>query len=231
MVIHDLRGPLTAIFSGLSFSKDILFDSHNPDDTSMEEMLVPALDVAINSTSGLLTLVDSLLDISKLENRSLPLSRSQVILHDLVKRVLNVTIRLLEDAELRVVLEVAETLPNVLIDEDKIQRVIQNLVDNAIRYSPQGGTILIDAKVIDHGKRVLMRVADSGRGIPSDERERVFEKFRQVANNKPNRGRKGTGIGLTFCKLVLEAHGERIWVESEPPMSGASFAFTLPVVH
>ncbi len=228
MVIHDLRGPLTAIFSGLSFSKDILLD---PQDLSIEDMLLPALDVAINSTSGLLTLVDSLLDISKLENRSLPLNRSSVNLNDLVNKVLEATGRLLEDAELKVVLELPETLPNVLIDEDKIQRVIQNLVDNAIRYSPQGGTILIEGRVIDHAKRVLMRVADSGRGIPSDERDRVFEKFRQVANNKPNRGRKGTGIGLTFCKLVLEAHGERIWVEAEPPMSGASFAFTLPVVH
>jgi signal transduction histidine kinase len=75
---------------------------------------------------------------------------------------------------------------------------------------------------------LLIHVADSGPGIPADERERVFERFRQVKSNQPVRGAKGVGLGLTFTRLALEAHGGRIWVEQNSPLSGACFAVTLP---
>jgi len=89
--------------------------------------------------------------------------------------------------------------------------------------------VWVEAVVLQADAKVLVRVADSGKGIPLDERERVFEKFRQISTQSPMRGRRGSGLGLTLCKLVLEAHGERIWVEAQGPLSGASFAFTLPI--
>ncbi|MBZ0278710.1 MAG: histidine kinase, partial [Anaerolineae bacterium] len=76
---------------------------------------------------------------------------------------------------------------------------------------------------------MVIRIADTGPGIPPGEREHIFEKYRQVKNNAPLRGGKGTGLGLTLCKLAVEAHGGRIWVEDEGPLPGASIAFTLPI--
>ena len=72
-------------------------------------------------------------------------------------------------------------------------------------------------------------MADSGPGIPLEEQQRIFEKFTQIASRDPVRGHKGSGLGLTFCKLVIEAHGERLWVEQNSPLPGACFAFTLPL--
>jgi two-component system clock-associated histidine kinase SasA len=115
----------------------------------------------------------------------------------------------------------------VRVDVDKIRRVIINLLDNALRYSPAGKSVLVAARYDVHRGKVLVEVADSGPGIPEGERERIFEQYWQVKENKPLRGTKGSGIGLTFCQRVLEAHGERIWVEAEGPLPGACFAFTL----
>jgi len=106
-----------------------------------------------------------------------------------------------------------------------LARVLGNLLDNAIKFTPPGGRITISAE--PQGEEVLISVADTGPGIPQDRQARIFKKFEQVRG--PRRGHPtGVGLGLAFCKLAVEAHGGRIWVESEEG-KGSRFSFTMPV--
>jgi signal transduction histidine kinase len=120
--------------------------------------------------------------------------------------------------------DIPADLPHLMIDPPLLRRVLINLLDNALRHTPERGRVLVQAQFVS-SSTVLIRVADSGPGLPPEERERVFEKFKQAKKNQA-RGR-GMGLGLTFCRLVIEAHGGRIWVEDHSPLPGASFAFTL----
>lgn len=226
MAVHDLRGPLGSIISSLTLAQEIIYD---PMDMPLDLTLVPSLQVSVDSANHLLGLVDSLLDIAKMETRQLPIKRTPWDIKELIDSGLSALSRLYQEAGLLVDKRVSDDLPLVSVDEDKIRRVIINLLDNALRYSPENGVVRVGAALVDNGKRVQVRVADSGKGIPPEERDRIFEKFRQIKENAPERGRKGSGLGLTFCKLAIEAHGCQIWVEENGPLSGASFVFTLPV--
>jgi signal transduction histidine kinase len=120
-------------------------------------------------------------------------------------------------------LEIPESLPRVPIDVDMIRRVLINLTENAIKFTPSGGKIALTAE--SDGRQVRVTVVDNGPGIPTGERERIFEKFARI---KSEGGPSGLGVGLAFCRLAVMAHGGRIWVESEPGQ-GSRFIFTLPV--
>ncbi len=110
-------------------------------------------------------------------------------------------------------------------DGEKIQRVLVNLLDNALRYTPFGGRIALSAA--PDGDYLRICVEDSGAGVPPEARTRVFDKYAQL-ENKAFRGHKGSGLGLAFCKLAIEAHGGRIWIE-DGSLGGAAFCFTLPL--
>ncbi len=114
-------------------------------------------------------------------------------------------------------------IPRIIADQGKLQRVMNNLLDNAIKFTPDGGEINIKVECNDTG--VVVRVEDSGPGIPEEYRERIFERFVQVPGQRSRR--RGTGLGLTFCQSVIEAHGGHIWVEPRPG-GGSIFFFTLP---
>jgi signal transduction histidine kinase len=115
-------------------------------------------------------------------------------------------------------------LPPVLADARRIEEVLANLIDNAIKYSPKGGRVTISA--VATGSEVIVRVSDEGEGVPETERERIFERFSRL-DSRVVRQAKGAGLGLFICKAFVEAHGGRIWVE-ESPAGGATFAFSLP---
>ena len=222
MAVHDLRGPLWAVISGIHLA---LEDIRLIPET---DMIQRSLDVAGQSANGLLKLVDSLLDISRLESRQMPLQRVPVILDELIASALAALSASLEDAEIELEMDIDQGLTPLMIDPIIIQRVLVNLLDNALRHTPAGGKIMITAQL--RGRNVTLRVADSGAGIPPEERERIFERFRQVKDNIPLRGSKGSGLGLTFCKLAIEAHEGHIWVETNGPLPGACFVVSLPVV-
>jgi len=125
------------------------------------------------------------------------------------------------------------------VDEDLVTRVLVNLLDNAIKFSPQGGAVRVttdgvsatptfeESSEITSQHYISVSVTDTGPGIPEEYREKIFEKFIRIEEQESRRGR-GSGLGLTFCKLVVEAHGGRIWVESQMGQ-GSTFTFTLPV--
>lgn len=226
MVVHDLRGPLGSIISSITLTLEVVNESQ---DQALRELVVPMMEVSLDSAMNLLQLVDSLLDIAKLETRRMPLKRTSTRVDDLIESAMRTLQTSARQADIVLEQSITDELPPVDVDSDKIRRVIINLLDNAVRFTPTGGKVLVTAGIAG-SRKVVIRIADSGPGIPPDEVDRVFEKFRQVKNAIPAHGRKGSGLGLTFCKLAVEAHDEVIWIEQNGPLSGACFAFTLPIV-
>jgi two-component system sensor histidine kinase KdpD len=129
----------------------------------------------------------------------------------------------LKDRDVR--LEIPSTLPLADVDSDFIQQVFKQLLDNAARYSPAGSPITISAQLASE-KMIMVRVADRGRGISDIEQSKVFDKFFRGHNSRYEI--PGTGLGLSIAKGIVEAHGGKIWVASEPG-AGSVFSFTLPV--
>ncbi len=219
MIVHDLRGPLGAIASGFSMIRDIV--STAPDaDFGLE-----VIQVSERSTQKLLTLVNSLLDIN--DPRRLQLNISAVNLHTLVKNVIDTLSPLAAENSILLSAQLPP-LPLVAVDEEKISRVFMNLIDNALKFAQAGSSVTVLAEVLELEARTCVRCAvhDTGAGIPAEYLERIFDRFVQVPNQEGHR--RGTGLGLAFCKLAIEAHGERIWAESAVG-TGSTFYLTLPI--
>jgi signal transduction histidine kinase len=123
--------------------------------------------------------------------------------------------------------EIPEEFPQIRADLGKVTRVLTNLIDNALKFTPAGGQIILSAA--RHGSHLIaVQVNDTGPGVPEEFREKIFERFSQVPGLVGRR--RGSGLGLTFCRLALEAQGGRIWVEPRPG-GGSSFVFTLPAAR
>jgi signal transduction histidine kinase len=117
-----------------------------------------------------------------------------------------------------------DELPPITVDEEKIERVLANLIGNAIKYTPGEGKITVTAEAQDD--HIQVNVTDTGPGISPEDRKRIFERFAQVEGSS---SRQGFGLGLSFCRLAVEAHGGQIWVESGDDEIGSRFSFTLPL--
>jgi PAS domain S-box-containing protein len=222
-MVHDLRSPLSAIFTTVALLQEDAGEALSPETATM-------MDIVRRNTHKMLDLVNSILDVSRLESDQMPLKRESFGLGELAGEVLQMQSALAQEKGLRLDNRVPPTLPLAWADVELIRRVLQNLVGNAVKFTPPGGTICIESSLeAKEGlSKLLVSVADSGAGIPSELRGRVFEKF--VAGEQKERG---SGLGLAFCKLAIEAHGERIWVDhSSAPLAegkGARFTFSLPV--
>jgi len=215
-MVHDLRNPLTVIYGTLSFLDEIIADVLSPDQYQLWE-------IAQSNTEGMLQLVKAILEISRLENRQMPLEHTLVSLSGLVSGVLDSQLPLAADKSLHLESDIPSTLPPVWADAGLIERVLQNLIGNSIKFTPTGGVVRVMARAEDVAgrPRVLVSVSDTGPGIPPAIQERLFQKF--VTGEQQGRG---SGLGLAFCKMVMEAHGERIWVE-DTSENGTTFTFTL----
>ena len=213
--VHDLRNPLTAISGSLSLLGKDLQDAFSSNQQQLWE-------IAHTNTKRMLELVNAILDISRLESQQIPLEYALISLVDLVGGVLDAQLLLVADKELHFENNVPSTLPPVWADAGLIERVLQNLVGNAIKFTPAGGTVQVTARVETRDRpRILVSVSDTGSGIPTEIQARLFQKF--VTGGQAGRG---SGLGLAFCRMVMEAHSERIWVESTSE-SGTTFTFTL----
>mgnify|MGYP005840645929 CR=1 FL=1 len=222
MIVHDLRNPLTSIVSSLTMFEDLLAE-----ETLDVDVFHDVLHVARNSTETMLNLVQTLLDISRLEQHTLALNCGRQSLAEVVDFACTSVLSLAMGADVALNSYIPEDFPDVWLDEEKVHRILINLLDNALRHTPAGGEIRIEAAVLEGERQALIRVVDTGPGIPPEARSRIFEKFVQL-EREALRGHKGTGLGLTFCQLAVEAHGGRIWVE-DGPEGGAAFCFTLPL--
>jgi PAS domain S-box-containing protein len=219
MIVHDLRNPITSIISSLTMLRDMLAVGDID-----QNLFAEVIDIALSSGDSMLNLVQSLLDIARLEQDLVTLDCELAPLGAVVDAASAAVFSLVMAADIALTIALPDGLPPVWIDGEKIQRVLVNLLDNALRYTPVGGEIRIEAEL--RQAEVLVRVSDTGPGIPPEARGHIFDKFTQL-DRGPVRGHKGSGLGLTFCKLVVEGHGGNIWVEGRPA-GGALFCFTLP---
>jgi NtrC-family two-component system sensor histidine kinase KinB len=218
MIVHDLRSPLTAILSSLKILGGLSSEeAENP-------MVKQALSVAQRSCDQMLGLVNSLLDIAKLETGQLPLSEDSITFQNLCADLIETYIPAANELGILLNYEMDSELPVYLGDKEKIGRVLLNLIDNALRFTPPGGQVLLNTKYVDDS--IVISVSDTGPGIPSEYREKIFDRFVQVPGST-GRG-LGTGLGLSFAKLTIEAHHGEIWVEDNPE-GGSVFVIRLPL--
>jgi signal transduction histidine kinase len=227
MIIHDLRSPLTAVTTSMRLLQDLV-----PEDNEFRPLVEKTTDASQRAIRKLLIRVDSLLDISRMESGELRLETEPTELATLADNVCMELSPLANDLQVTLLSDFPENLPSVNIDADKVERLLLNLVDNALKYSPEKTTIAIRAAAETIGSNtenqvVRVEVIDQGPGIPDDQKENLFGRFVQVAGRQSVR--RGVGLGLAFCKMVADAHGGRIWVEDNAG-GGSIFVFTLPVI-
>jgi signal transduction histidine kinase len=164
-----------------------------------------------------------------MEDGKMELTREAISLPDLITEVLERFAPTVAERQISLSFSENGNLPPVLIDKSIIKRVIANLLDNAIRYTPTGGAIEVGVKSISDKGALCFTVKDSGTGIPAEYHEKIFDKFEQVKLKKEGDRAGSSGLGLTFCKMAVEAHGGKIWVESEGMGKGAVFQALLPL--
>ena len=215
MIVHDLNNPLTAILGRaqlMRLSKEPLTENQRKDLLRIEQ-----------SGDRLSGMIRNLLDISRMEEGRLALKSEPVRLEEIVQVCVEEIVQASEGQDVTV--QVAPDLPLVNGDRDLLSRVVMNLLSNAMRYTPTGGEIHAEADRSSEGG-IQVSVSDTGYGIAEEFQEKIFEKFWQVEAKEAGE-RVGSGLGLAFCRMAVEAHGGRIWVESEVGR-GSTFCFTIP---
>src|SRR5579875_3219566 len=214
-VSHELRTPLTSI---KGFAETLLAGAM-ADETTCRRFL----EIIDSEASRLMKLVDDLMALSRLESRAVTMDFAPVQLDTLVAEAAS---RMRPQAEqARIALRTTGSAPDpVLADRDRILQVLTNLLDNAIKFTPEGGTV--EVAVRQEGGETVVTVTDSGRGIPEDALPRIFDRFYRVERSRSREG-GGTGLGLAIAKHIVEAHGGRITVASRLGV-GTSFTVTLP---
>lgn len=218
MIVHDLRTPLTSLITGMQ-TLEVVGDL-NVDQKEMR-------DIALVGGQTLLGMINDLLDVEKLESGAMQLNYDVLSVRDLVTESVGQVSSLLENKQLKIVEQVEAELPSLLGDAGKLRRTLVNLLGNAIKFTPAAGTVTVGARVGGDRQSVEFFVSDTGEGIPPESFERIFEKFGQVESRQSGRT-MSTGLGLTFCRLAVEAHGGHIEVESAPGQ-GSNFSFTIPL--
>ncbi len=224
MIVHDLRAPLTAINTSLSILRRTV-----PEDIDTYAVVDHTLTTTDQAMHKLMKRVDSILDVAKMESGEIKLDPSSADIRTLVDNVFRELYPLAREHRVTLQRDIPPNLPPLLADAEKIERVMQNLIDNALKYTPDGAQITVRARVRrENGDAPQMQidVIDQGPGVPLEYKERLFDRFVQISGQKSARG--GVGLGLTFCRLVVEAHNGRIWIEDNP-QGGSIFAFTVPL--
>lgn len=213
-IVHDMRAPLMAIMGSLQLVADR---------AQVSEENKQFLNMALDATSELTEMVTSMLDVSRLESNQMPLRRTMSKILVLAKTAARKLAPLASSHDIRISVS-GDPAPSS-VDKGLIERVITNMLHNAIRFSPTGSQVTVT--VSRDTTCVRVEVRDSGPGIPPEYRDRIFDKFGQVEGRRENR-KYSTGLGLAFCKLAVETHGGHIGVDSEAGI-GSKFWFTLPV--
>jgi signal transduction histidine kinase len=218
-VSHELRTPLAAIYGAAMTLRrsDVALD---------EEQRARLLDVVSGEADRLARTVNDILWASRLDTDSLRVTIESCDPLALVDDVVRAQQAHLDESH-ELVVEAAEGIPPVAADSDKVGRVLINLVDNAVKYSPDGGRVTV--RIARAGTHVRFSVTDQGLGVPFAEQRRVFEKFYRLDPNM-NRGVGGTGLGLYICRELVRRMDGRIWVESAGLGRGSTFNVELPAV-
>jgi signal transduction histidine kinase len=218
MLVHDLRTPLTAIIGPIEMLTTDLAGQ-------LDEMQTELFTMCSRSAHRLLGLVNNLLDVSKMESGEMTLHLAETDPAHLITDAANQLAPLARESGIELIHEACAGLSVLRADPDLLTRVLVNLIGNALKFTPRGGTVTVSAHSETDERGVTFAVRDTGEGIPRESFERIFEKFGQVEERQGGR-KMSTGLGLTFCRMVVEAHGGRIWIESELG-KGSTFSFTV----
>jgi signal transduction histidine kinase len=240
MIVHDLRNPL----SSLSTSIEMMMQGVGG---TVNHMHREILTVAMRGIQEMLDMIGLLLDISRLEGGRMPINREPHMIDRVIRQSIDLQRPLAQDQQVTLQIDLPDELPRMYVDQELIKRVLQNLLDNALKVSEAGQSITVrvappaadssaEMQIIGESEECFFRfyprrmvtisVVDEGRGIAPHDLEKIFTKFGQAGHRR----QPGTGLGLTFCKLVVEAHGGHIWVESTPGR-GSTFSLSLPTVE
>ncbi|MGD1992296.1 MAG: GAF domain-containing protein [Anaerolineae bacterium] len=217
MIIHDLRNPLSSIMSSLELIGASVLGG--VESIPLDQVFA----VAQRSGRRLYLLIDSLLDLARLEAGQGSLARQIVDVEQMTSEVVDQIRPVATAHELEFERQVPDTLPSLWGDRDLLQRVLLNLLDNAIKFTPPGGMIQLSVEPAE-SNALQFAVSDTGVGIDPEYHEQIFDRFSRATGSEI----QGTGLGLALCKLAVEAHGGRIWVESVVD-EGATFKFVLPI--
>jgi signal transduction histidine kinase len=230
---HELLSPMTVI---KGYITTLLELDYAIDETQRKQYLR-----GIESASNrVIRLLENLRDVTRLEESDILVTRSASMVE--IVKIIAAEVQSLTTKHVIKILPVPSSLPLVKVDPEKIQQVVNNLIVNAVKYSPQGGDIEVEMRLVRNEKELIayykdsppfrlpalvISVADSGVGIPEGELERIFERFYRV-NHKVIRATPGVGLGLYVSRLIVETHGGQIWARNRYP-AGSVFRFSLPV--
>lgn len=213
-VTHELRTPLTTIKGSL----EGLMDGVLPAEAGTYQQIY-------QETDRLARLVNDLQELSRVEAGAFELNIQPVSVSEQVGRVVQILDRQFEEKGVSLTVDMPPNLTNVLADADRLFQVLLNLLGNALQYTPSGGNVTVSAK--KQGEEINFAISDTGIGIPADNLPQIFTRFYRVDKSRSRAG-GGSGIGLTIAKYLVEAHGGRIWADSEGRGKGSTFSFSLP---
>lgn len=215
-VSHELRTPLASIMG----YAETLSEGAIEEKSNAREFI----NIIHHESERLSKLINDLLDMSKIESGRIKMVFLPLEVKPLIVRIIGVLDKAAKEKSIRVELDVPQDLPRILADETRLYQVILNLLDNAIKYTPDSGLVKIKASLKD--SFVQIDVSDNGIGIPEKDLPRIFERFYRVDKAR-SRELGGTGLGLSIVKHIVQAHGGQVWVESNPGL-GSTFSFTIP---
>lgn len=231
-VSHELRTPLTSV---LGFAKiiqkklnEVIFPQVPASDHRVAktmQQITNNIDIIVTEGERLTNLINDVLDLAKMESGKVEWKTEALSLPDLIERAINTSESLWSlKQNLTVTVDIPDKLPPVMGDHDRLLQVMLNLISNAVKFT-EAGSIVCRAKHTEN--QVIVSVTDTGSGIPPEAQAIIFEKFKQIGDTLTEKP-KGTGLGLPICKQIIEHHGGKIWLKSNPGV-GSSFFFTLPV--
>jgi PAS domain S-box-containing protein len=230
MVSHEIRTPLTSVLGFAVLIKKRLARLlpasavDTPKKRLQAEQIQDNLDIIVAEGERLKHLINDVLDLAKLEAGKMAFKSEAVDPAEVVRHVMNASAGLLQNTKVVLDTRIEGRLPQVRGDRDRLIQVLVNLVSNAIKFTDQG---YVACRARAQGNTIVIEVSDTGIGIPESEQGKVFEKFNQIGGTLTNKP-KGTGLGLTICKHIVESHGGRIFCVSKPG-AGSTFTFTLPI--
>ena len=221
MIIHDLNNPLSSISGNLEL---ILLK-----EPALSQNHLGSLTACLDSCRDLKDMILSLLEIQKLEKGKLEMDKKPTDITELVTEAMQQSDFKARESQVLLSANGSGEPHTVAVDSGLIRRVIANLLSNAIRHTPAGGSVEVRTDWLSADESIRLQVIDTGNGLAPKYHQKVFDKFEQVRLKREGVRVGSSGLGLAFCKMAVEAHGGKIWVESEGEGKGATFQFTLPL--
>lgn len=234
LIVHDLRAPLQAMAGSLRLFETV--GSKAPEERD-RKLVTQAAELSNRALKKLLNMVNNLLDLSRMERGEIQIDAAIENLPGILEDIAQDLKPLAQEMDALIQVEPAQEVPPAYVDRDLIERVVLNLADNGLKYSEAGTIIRLRAGVWTPPERdgkeqkpmLRVDVLDQGPGVPDEFKMSIFERFSMVPGRKGRRA--SAGLGLAFCRLAVESHGGRIWVEDGPEGQGSCFSFTVPIAN